>query len=204
MCSLNDTPVDDEAFLSFTQHITEIAAEINVTPRPEQLATMYLMLTSTYLRTLMQLPTGTGKSLMFGLMSRYVNKIYAKKTVVAVPNEVLAAIQQTKYSPRSSKDIGDVFLNNTLINYCTYFDVLTGNIPIDTIVFIDEIDSLFFSDTPIVNVNRFLSAILLMNKYKIVGMTATFRGERGINMIKAFIKDTAVIKVRAVEPERKL
>jgi Rad3-related DNA helicase len=63
-----------------------------VVPRPKQLAAMYLMLTSANQRTLMQLPTGTGKSLMFGLMSRYVNKIYGKKVVVAVPNEVLAAI----------------------------------------------------------------------------------------------------------------
>jgi superfamily II DNA or RNA helicase len=165
---------------------------------------MYFMLTSTHLRILLQLPTGTGKSLMFGLMSRYINKIQAKKTVVAVPNKVLAAIQQQKYSPCSSKDIGDVFLNNALINYCTYFDVLTGNIPIDTIVFIDEIDSLFFSDTPIVNRTRFLSAILLMNKYKIIGMTATFRGERGLNKIKALLEDTAVIKIGAVESERKL
>ena len=165
---------------------------------------MFLMLTSTHQRTLMKIPTGTGKSLMFGLMSRYINKIYAKKTVVAVPNDVLAAIQQQKYSPCSSKDIGDAFLNNTLMNYCTYFDVLTGNIPIDTIMFIDEIHSFFFSDAPVVNGNRFLSAILLLNKYKIVGMTATFRGERGLNMIKSLLKDTAVIKVGAVEPERKI
>jgi reverse gyrase len=40
----------------------------------------------------MQRPTGTGKSLMFGLMSRYMNVIYGHKTVVAVPNEVLAAM----------------------------------------------------------------------------------------------------------------
>jgi superfamily II DNA or RNA helicase len=51
-----------------------------------------MMLTSTHQRTIMQLPTGTGKSLMFGLMSRYINIIQGKKTVVAVPNEVLAAI----------------------------------------------------------------------------------------------------------------
>jgi reverse gyrase len=40
----------------------------------------------------MQRPTGTGKSFMFGLMSRYTNVIHKEKTVVAVPNEVLAAI----------------------------------------------------------------------------------------------------------------
>jgi hypothetical protein len=35
---------------------------------------------------------GTGKSFMFGLMSRYANVFNEEKTVVAVPNEVLAAI----------------------------------------------------------------------------------------------------------------
>jgi len=63
-----------------------------VIPRPEQLIAMHLMLISTHKTTLMQLPTGTGKSLLFGLMSRYLNIIYENKTVVAVPNEVLAAI----------------------------------------------------------------------------------------------------------------
>jgi Rad3-related DNA helicase len=89
---LNNAVVDNQAFLTFVEQTLEIAAEINVIPRPEQLAAMFMMLTSTHQRTIMQLPTGTGKSLMFGLMSRYINIIQGKKTVVAVPNEVLAAI----------------------------------------------------------------------------------------------------------------
>lgn len=104
----------------------------------------------------------------------------------------------------SSKDIGDLFLNNNTSSYCTHSDLLTGNIPIGTTIFIDEIDSLFFSDVPVISGTKLLSSILLMNKYKIIGMTATFRGERGLNMIKALLKDTAVIKVGAVESERKL
>jgi hypothetical protein len=40
----------------------------------------------------MQRPTGTGKSLMFGLMSRYKNLYENEKTAVLVPNEVLAAV----------------------------------------------------------------------------------------------------------------
>lgn len=89
-------------------------------------------------------------------------------------------------------------------SYCTHSDLLTGNIPIDTILFIDEIDSLFFSDVPLISGTKFISSILLMNKYTIVGMTATFRGERGLNMIKTLLKDTAILKVGAVKPERKL
>jgi hypothetical protein len=104
----------------------------------------------------------------------------------------------------SSKDIGDLFLNSNTISYCTHSDLLAGNIPINTILFIDEIDSLFFSDAPVISGIKLLSSILMMNKYKIVGMTATFRGERGLNMIKVFLKNTVIIKVGAVEPERKL
>jgi hypothetical protein len=46
----------------------------------------------------MQLSTGAGKSLMFGLMARYVNVIHGNKAAVSVPNEVLAAVQQQKYA----------------------------------------------------------------------------------------------------------
>jgi superfamily II DNA or RNA helicase len=53
---------------------------------------MYAILTSEYKRTFMQLPTGTGKSLMFGLMARYTNSKRGVKVVVVVPNKVLAAI----------------------------------------------------------------------------------------------------------------
>jgi hypothetical protein len=152
----------------------------------------------------MQLPTGTGKSLMFGLMSRYINIIQGNKTVVAVPNEVLAAIQQQKYAPRASKIGNDLFNDSISGHYCTYEDVLTGNIPLNSVLFIDEIDSLFFADSPAVTEGKFLSAILLLNKYKVIGMTATFRGEQGLSVMKALLTDSAVIKTGAKEPERKL
>jgi hypothetical protein len=66
--------------------------------------------------------------------------------VVVVPNEVLAATQQRKYSPWASKIGDDLFTHHTDIHYCTYADVLTGNIPRDTILLVDEIDSLFFAE----------------------------------------------------------
>jgi hypothetical protein len=72
----------------------EIAAEIKVAPRAEQLAVMFLLLNSPHSRSLMQLVTGFGKSYMFGLMARYLNLFHNKKVVVVVPNEVLAAIQE--------------------------------------------------------------------------------------------------------------
>ena len=63
-------------------------------------------------------------------MARYLNLTTGKKVAVVVPNEVLAAIQQQKYSPWANK-VGDgLFATNSDIHYCTYSDLLTGNIPI--------------------------------------------------------------------------
>jgi superfamily II DNA or RNA helicase len=93
-CAVNASVVDEQAFFRFVQQMTAIAAEVRVVPRPEQLVAMFSMLHSQYERTLMQLPTGSGKSLMLGLMARYLNVSSAIKAVVVVPNEVLAAIQQ--------------------------------------------------------------------------------------------------------------
>jgi superfamily II DNA or RNA helicase len=66
-------------FLEFAEKTTVIAAQLpemlidgvlkTIVPRPEQLAVMYLLLTSNHQRTLIQLVTGFGKSLMFGLLA---------------------------------------------------------------------------------------------------------------------------------------
>jgi superfamily II DNA or RNA helicase len=59
---------------------------------------MYLMIGSIigFDVTLLELPTGNGKSIMFGLLARYINKHLSDelggKVVVVVPNDVLAAI----------------------------------------------------------------------------------------------------------------
>ena len=108
--------------MAFVNAINEIAQQLPapIQVRPEQVVSMYAILTSGYKRTFMQLPTGTGKSLMFGLMARCTNLRRGAKVVVVVPNEVLAAIQQDKYCPWASrvsdnlfdKDIREVF-------YCT-------------------------------------------------------------------------------------
>jgi len=102
---------------------------------------------------------------MLGLMARYLNLIHNKKVVVVVPNEVLAAIQQDKYSPWSSKIGDDLFTIKADIHYCTYEDFLTGNIPTSAAILVDEVDSLFFADAPRIINGELLSAILLLNKY---------------------------------------
>jgi len=61
--------------------------------------------------------------------------------------------------------------------YATYDEFLTGKIPFGAIIMVDEIDALFFNDKPEVKGTKLLSAIILLNKYKVIGMTATFRGD---------------------------
>lgn len=95
-----------------------------------------------------------------------------------MPNEVLAAVQQDKYCPWASRISDKLFDKDAKeVFYCTYDDFITGDIPLDAIVFVDEIDALFFNDKPQLKGTKILSAILLLNKYNVIGMTATFRGD---------------------------
>jgi superfamily II DNA or RNA helicase len=75
---------------------------------------------------------------------------------------------------------------------------------LDTIILVDEIDALFFNDKPQLKGTNFLSTILLLNKYKIIGMTATFRGDQGRNKILELIEDCHAIKTTDIVLERNL
>lgn len=98
------------------------------------------------------------------------------------------------YSPWASKSHSNVFeVAAVTINYCTYEDFLTGKVPLNTICLVDEIDSLFFSDSPKLEGNKFISSILLLNKYQVIGMSATFRGEEGTKWLNRFLKNSSII-----------
>jgi Rad3-related DNA helicase len=60
-------------------------------PRPEQFVIMFLLLKCQHQTTLMQRPTGTGKSRDFGLMAYYIKHFLNNKVAVVVPTESLAA-----------------------------------------------------------------------------------------------------------------
>lgn len=107
------------------------------------------------------------------------------------------------YSPWASKSHSNVFESAAItINYCTYEDFLTGKIPLSTKCMVDEIDSLFFADTPELKGDKFISAILLLNKYQAIGMSATFRGEEGTKWLNRFLKNSNIIQIGAAIPER--
>ena len=112
---------------------------------------MFFIVNSQHRATLMQLATGAGKSLMFGLMACFINTKNKCKVAVVVPNGTLAAIQQDKYCSKSCKVQSALFDEAEMgVFYCTYDDLLTGNIPTTTVLLVDEVDTLFFSDSPAV------------------------------------------------------
>lgn len=47
-----------------------------------------------------------------------------------------------------------------------------------------------------------LSPLILLNKYKLIGMTATFRGVHGKNKMLSFLHNSAALKIADKEPER--
>jgi superfamily II DNA or RNA helicase len=81
--------------MNFTKLLNEFAAQLpdRIKLRSYQVIFMFALLNSTYKRILIELPTGVGKSLMLGIMARFINAMWGVKVVVVVPNEVLAAIQ---------------------------------------------------------------------------------------------------------------
>jgi hypothetical protein len=88
---------------------------------------------------------------MFGLLAHYLNSQLSRKVVVVVPNEVLAAVQQAKYCPWASKVSSDLYKEQVKeIFYCTYRDFKSGRVPTDALLLVDEVDSLFFGDRPVV------------------------------------------------------
>ena len=74
----------------------------------------------------------------------------------------------------------------------------------DAVILIDEVDALFFTDKPEVRGTKIMSTILLLNKYEVIGMTATFRGDQGKKKILQLIKESHVLKTTDIISEREL
>jgi flagellar biosynthesis regulator FlbT len=49
---------------------------------------------------------------------------------------------------------------------------------------------------------KFLSGVLLLNKHKVIGMTATFRGIHGMNKMLAFLQDSVILTAGVAVSER--
>lgn len=90
------------------------------------------------------------------------------------------------------------------VHYCTYQNFISGDIPKDTILLIDEIDSLFFTDAPKIIKYMLISSILLLSKYKVYGMSATFRGDQGKRKMRKLLHESNFIETPQSKKERNL
>ena len=107
----------------------------------------------------------------------FLNQKHKEKVVVVTPTDTLASVQQNKFCPLAS-DVHDNLWDDKVknVHYCTYNDLLTGKIPLNAILLVDEIDLLFFKDAPKIINGKLISSVLLLSKYKLYGLSATFRG----------------------------
>ena len=138
---------------------------------------MGMLLFSKKYANLAQLATNFGKSFIMGIMAVFLNQKHKEKVVVVTPTDTLASVQQTKFCPLASDVHDDLWDDNVKsIYYCTFDDFLTGKIPLNAILLVDEIDLLFFKDAPKISKGKLISSVVLLNKYKIYGLSATFRG----------------------------
>jgi superfamily II DNA or RNA helicase len=92
---------------------------------------MFLLITSNKQLSLIELATGTGKSVMLALMAQYFNTILGKKVLVLVPSEVLKLDQTCCYCTNYSKAEAQLYESDVpAIYYSTFEDVLSdGRIP---------------------------------------------------------------------------
>ena len=74
----------------------------------------------------------------------------------------------------------------------------------DAVILMDEVDALFFTDKPEVRGTKIMSTILLLNKYEVIGMTATFRGDQGKKKILQLVKESHALKTTDIISEREL
>lgn len=156
---------------------------------------MGMLLFSKKYVNLAQLATNFGKSFMVGMMAVFLNQKHNEKVVVVTPTDTLASVQQTKFCPIAS-DVHDNLWDEKVksVHYCTFDDFLTGKIPLNAILLVDEIDLLFFNDVPKITTGKLISSVLLISKYKVYGLSATFRGNQGKRKINELLGDCNFIE----------
>jgi hypothetical protein len=142
---------------------------------------------------------------MLALIAQYINKTTGQKVIVVVPSQFLHAYQQHFYCPSASR-VPDLICDSTASNifYCSFgrFNDAAFVVPINTVILVDEFHELFFNQPATIVNGKVVSPLLkLKAAAKLIGVSATYRGEAGINKITSiletvFIKTVMQIKTR--------
>jgi superfamily II DNA or RNA helicase len=194
---LNAVVPDDQAFLKFAKQITDIATQFMdpIVPRTEQMADMYLSLSSINKLTLGERATGTGKSAELALMARYL-EILENKVLVLVPSEVLKLDQTRCYCTNYCKVEANLYDSSApAIYYKTFDEVLAdGRIPADTMILIDEFHE--FMKLPARQTKHGISCpYLFAAAQKVIGLSATFGGDQVKSDIAKLFATSTFLKV---------
>jgi superfamily II DNA or RNA helicase len=141
------------------------------------------------------LATGFGKSFLLGLLAEHLNTTTGKKVLVVVPTPFLQLYQESNYCPTASKIPGRITDPNAPnIFYCSYEAFMSFVVPPETIVLVDEFHELFFNQLVGVVNGRFVSVMQkLATAFKVIGVSATFRGDAGVDKIKTILSDSNFI-----------
>jgi hypothetical protein len=119
-----------------------------------------------------------------------------KKVIVVVPTSFLHLYQESNYCLGASRDPSDLF-DPTIakISYCNYDVFLLAKLVTDgAILLIDEFHELFFSQRLQVTEGKFISVLQrILVASKVVGVSATFRGEIGVKKITQMIPESIFI-----------
>lgn len=121
---------------------------------------------------------------MLAIMAQHWNITTGKKVIVIVPSAFLHAYQQHFYCPTASKlpvDITDPNIKNVF--YCSFerFNAPDFKMPTDTILLVDEFHEIFFNQPATIINGKLVSTILkLKAAAKLIGVSATYRGDSGI------------------------
>lgn len=157
---------------------------------------MGLLLHSQNHTTLIQLATGFGKSLILALLAVHLHQTTGKKVIVVVPTPFLHLYQESNYCLNASRDPADL-LDPALvkISYCSFDQFLSAQlVTTGAVLLVDEFHEIFFNQRLQVIGGKLISVVQhFAIAHKVIGVSATFRGEIGLKKINQMIADSAFI-----------
>jgi len=111
--------------------------------------------------------------------------------LVVVPSEFLHAYQQHFYCPTAS-EVPEEMHDQTSkqIFYCSFdrFNSSEFEVPVSTILLVDEFHELFFNQQVAVANGKLVSVILkLKAATRLIGVSATYRGDAGVKKINTIL-----------------
>ena len=128
--------------------------------------------------------------------------------MILVPTEFLHAYQAHYYCPEACDIPGRICDPNFPgVFYCSYerFNAPDFVVPPNTIILVDEFHELFFEQQIQLHNNKLVSHIQkLLSAEKVIGVSATYRGNNGIDKIANILKDSQYVQPPNILKEREL